>query len=54
MVDLASARVSATDSVLQNDRPVAEAALVDQLQLQPHTIWEKAFSRADDHRADDI
>jgi hypothetical protein len=43
----------ATDGVPQNDHAVAEPALVDQLQLQSHTIREKPFSGADDHWADD-
>jgi hypothetical protein len=44
---------SATDGVPQNDHAVAEPALVDQLQLQPHTIREEPFSSADGHWADD-
>ena len=44
---------SATDGVPQNDHTPAEAALVDQLQLQRHTIREEPFSGTDDHRADD-
>ena len=44
---------AATDGVPQNDHPVAEAALVDQLQLQPHTIREEPFFGPDDRRADD-
>ena len=32
---------------------MTEPALVDQLQLQPHTIREEPFSAADDHGADD-
>jgi hypothetical protein len=44
---------SATDSVPQNDHAVAEPELVDQLQLQPHTIREEPFSGADDHWAND-
>lgn len=37
----------------RNDHTPAEAALVDQLQPQPHTIREEPFSRTDDLRADD-
>jgi len=44
---------SATDGVPQNGHTVAKPALVDQLQLQPHTIREEPFSGADDHWADD-
>ena len=44
---------SATDGVPQNDHGVAEPAVVDQLQLQPHTIREEPFSGTDDHWADD-
>lgn len=32
---------SATDGVPQNEQAVAEPALFDQLQLQPHTIREE-------------
>ena len=45
--------VSATDSVPQNDHAVAEPVLVNQFQLQPHTIREELFSGADDRRADE-
>jgi hypothetical protein len=48
-----TASVSATDSVPQNDHAVAEPVLVNQFQLQPHTIREEPFSGADDRRADD-
>jgi hypothetical protein len=44
---------SATDGVPQNDHAVAEPALVDQLQLHPHTIREESFSGANDHWTDD-
>ena len=44
---------SATDSVPLNGHPVAEAALVGQLQLQPHTIREEPFSPADHRWADE-
>ena len=48
-----AASVSATDSVPQNDHAVAEPALINQFQLQPHTIREVPFSGADDRRADE-
>jgi len=36
------------------ERPAAaEPVLVDQFQLQPHTIREEPFSRADDRGADE-
>src|SRR5215470_12949706 len=35
---------SATDSVPQKDHAVGESVLVDQFQLQPHTIREEPFS----------
>lgn len=44
---------SAADGVPQNDHALAEASLLDQLQIQPHAIREKPFSAADDHGADD-
>src|SRR5215510_2209254 len=40
--------VSATDSVPQNDHAVAEPVLVNQFQLQPHTIREEPFSGVND------
>jgi len=45
-----TASVSATDSVPQKDDAVAEPVLVDQFQLQPHTIREEPFSDAADDR----
>src|SRR5262249_17592760 len=39
-----------TGGVPQNDHSLAEPSLLDQLKVQPHTIWEEAFSAADDHR----
>ena len=54
LLDVAlTANVSATDSVPQNDHAVAELVLVNQFQLQPHTIREEPFSGADDRRADE-
>ena len=54
LLDVAlTASVSATDSVPQNDHAVAEPVLVNQFQLQPHTIREEPFSGADDRRADE-
>jgi hypothetical protein len=44
---------SGTDGVPQNDHAMAKPVLVDQLQLQPHTIREEPFSGAHDHWADD-
>ncbi len=48
-----TASVSATDSVPQKDHAVAEPVLVNQFQLQPHTIGEEPFSGADDRRAEE-
>jgi len=45
--------LSATDTVPQSDHAVPEALLIEQLQLQPHTIREELFSGADYHREDD-
>ena len=45
--------LSATDSVPQNDHAVAEPVLIEQLQLQPHTIGEESFSGAEYQREDD-
>ena len=36
----------------ESDHTVAEASLLDELEVQPHTIREEPFSAADDHRAD--
>jgi len=48
-----TASASATDSVPQNDRAVAEPVLVNRFQLPPHAIREERFQRrraqADDH-----
>jgi hypothetical protein len=38
------------DTVPQSDHAVPEALLIEQLQLQPHTIREEPFSGADYHR----
>src|SRR5262245_6905172 len=43
----------ATDRIPQNDHAVPEPALIEQLQLQPHTIGEEPFSGAEYHRKDD-
>jgi hypothetical protein len=48
-----TASVSGTDSVPQKDDAVAEPVLVDQFQLQLHTIREDRFSGADDRGADE-
>lgn len=40
------------DGVPQKRPRPAEAALVDQLKLQPHTIREEPFSGTDDLRAE--
>ena len=54
LLDVAlTASVSATDNVPQRDHAVAEPVLVDQFQLQPHTIREELFSGADDRGADE-
>ena len=54
LLDVAlTASVSATDSVPQSDDAVVEPALVNQFQLQPHTVREEPFSAADDRRADE-
>ncbi len=54
LLDVAlTASVSATDNVPQKDHAVAEPVLVDQFQLQPHTIREEPFSGADDRGADE-
>ena len=46
LIDVAlMASVSATDSVPQNDHAVAEPLLVNQFQLQPHTIREERVFR---------
>src|SRR2546425_13331983 len=46
LLDVAlTASVSATDSVPQNDHAVAEPVLVNQFQLQPHTIREEPLFR---------
>jgi hypothetical protein len=42
-----------SNSVPQHERAVAEPVLVDQFQLQPHTIREEPFSVADDRRPDE-
>jgi hypothetical protein len=44
---------SAADSVPQDDHAVAEPALLDQLQVQPHTVREEPLSPAHDYGADD-
>jgi len=41
------------DNVPQKDHAVAEPVLVDQFQLQPHTIREEPFSVADDRGVDE-
>ena len=47
-----TASVSATDSVTQCEDAVAEAALIEQLQLQAHTIREKPLPGVYDRGAD--
>jgi hypothetical protein len=44
---------SATHNVPQKDHAVAEPVLVDQFQLQRHTVQEEPFSGADDREADE-
>ena len=41
------------NGVPQDDHTVAEPALLDQLQVQPHTIWEEPLSATDDYRTDE-
>ena len=43
---------SAADCVPQNDYPITEALLLDQLEIQAHTIGEKPLSAANDRWAD--
>src|SRR5688572_12817363 len=44
---------SAVDGVPQDDHAVAEPALLDQLQVQPHTVRKEPLSATHDHGADD-
>jgi hypothetical protein len=37
----------------KSDHAVPETLVIEQLQLQPHTIREKSFSAADYHGEDD-
>ena len=45
--------ISSSVLVPQDDHAIAEAALLDQRQVQPHTIGKEPLSSSHDHWADD-
>jgi hypothetical protein len=47
-----SHKTSAADGVPQNNHALEQASLLEQLQIQAHTIREEPFSAADNHGAD--
>lgn len=42
-----------SDAVLQDEHAIAEPALLEQFQVQPHAVRKEALSAADDRGTDD-